>query len=159
MFLISFILFSASAMLDLVSCQMIIVTTLFEDEYACPGKVITFTCTTNGSAVVTWISHEYIGTNGRQLELDSSHSVGDNVTSVINSGTFANLTKKKGNLVTESQLHINVSQDIPIANVICSDNHASSSPVQFELLCKYYAPVNYMPHLPQLGIRGAWWGI
>ena len=23
----------------------------------------------------------------------------------------------------------------------------------------HYASVNYMPHLPQLGIRGAWWGI
>ena len=54
---------------------------------------------------------------------------------------YAVLTMKKDGRVTESQLHITVSQDIAIANITCSDVSGElSSSVQFELLCKYTIP-------------------
>ena len=112
-------------------------TKSLEGSYVCPGEKIIFTCTTNGS-VVAWISDEYIGINGNQLEFGSADFVGHTVTSITNRNTFAKLTMKEGNRVTESQLHITVSRDIQTANVTCSDvSHGSSSSVQFELLCKY----------------------
>jgi hypothetical protein len=103
----------------------------------CPGEKITFTCATNGS-VVAWISNEYIGINGIQLEFSSRYPVGRNETSMINHiNTFANLTMKEGDRVIESQLHITVSKDIPTANVTCSDvSRVLSSSVTFELPCK-----------------------
>ena len=102
----------------------------------CPGKEIVFTCKTNGS-VIAWISNEYIGIDGNQLELASMYTVGHTVTSTINSKTFANLTMIKGDQVIESQLHIMVSKDFPTANITCSDvSHGSSSSVRFELSCK-----------------------
>ena len=109
----------------------------------CPDKEIVFTCKTNGS-VVAWISNEYIGIDGNQLELASLYPVGHTVRSTINPKTFANLTMIKGDRVIESQLHITVSKDFPTANITCSDvSHGSSSSVQFELPCK----CNFLWHI------------
>ena len=107
--------------------------------YACPGQEIVLTCLTSGSPIVAWINDDYIGpqSNGNQLELASSDSVGTRVMSMINLNTFAELTMKEGGLVTESQLHIVVSADIPSTTVRCTNVATGSfSSVYFELLCK-----------------------
>ena len=101
----------------------------------CPNEEIVFTCRTNGLALA-WINDEYIGLgiNGHRLEFGSLDSVGDMMS--INDKIFAELTMK-GDGVMESQLHITVSEDIPTANVTCSDDtRGSSFSVQFELACK-----------------------
>ena len=129
---------SAGAVLLHPSYCQTITSSLLEGKYACPGREVIFTCATNGSSVLAWSSDEYIGRNGRQLEITTS--VGHRVTSMVNSNTFAELTMKEGNRsrVTESQLHITVSHDIAIASVTCGDvSSGLSSSVQFELLCKY----------------------
>ena len=132
--LLSFIL--ASVLLHLVSCQ-IIITTLLEGNYSCPGQEIIFTCVTNGSVVVAWSSNEYIGTGGLQLEFTSRDSVGRRITSSSNPSTFAELTMRAEGLVTESQLHIIVSRDIPMATVTCSDvSGGSTTFISFGLLRK-----------------------
>ena len=126
-----------AGVLYLVSCQNITITTSFEGNYVCPNDEIVFTCTTNGSALA-WINDEYIGLgiNGHRLEFGSVDSVGDMMMSAINEKTFAELTAK-GDGVMESQLHITVSENIPTANVTCSDSaRGSSFSVQFELACK-----------------------
>ena len=130
--------FPDSATLYLVSCQNVTITTSFDGSYVCPDKVIVFTCKTNGS-VIAWISNEYIGIDGEQLELGSTYPVGHTEPRMINPKTkmFANLTMKEGDRVIESQLHITVSKDIPTANVTCHDvSHGLSSSVQFELPCE-----------------------
>ena len=127
----------ASVLLQLSYCQKIM-TTLLDGKYACPGQEVIFTCITNGSVVVAWISDDYIGSNGRQLEFASnSHSLGAKATSTIDPNTFAELTMKEDGLVTESQLYITVSQEISSATVTCIDVGTGSNSVHFELLCKY----------------------
>jgi hypothetical protein len=109
------------------------------------GKInIYCTCTTNGS-VVAWISDEYIGINGNHLEFGSQDSVGHTVPSTINPNTFAELIRKEGDRVIESQLHITVSENIPTANVTCSDisHGGSSDSVQFEVLCEYNVIIGF----------------
>lgn len=113
-------------------------STLLQGKYACPGQEVIFTCATNGSLVTAWSSEEYIGINGRQLEFITSHPLGHRVTSMVNPNTFAELTMKMGELVTESQLHILVSRDIPVANITCADvSGGSSSSTLFEVLGKF----------------------
>ena len=93
---------------------------------------------TNGSLVIAWSNDEYIGRNGRQLELASTDAIGSRITSMINPDTFAELTMIEGGRVTESQLHIVVSPDIPTAVVTCSDvSSGTFSSIHFELLRKY----------------------
>jgi hypothetical protein len=138
---IFFILFPASVyvILHLVSCQNVTITKSFEGNYVCPGEKVILTCITNGSVAVAWISDEYIDpeTNGIQLEFGSTDPVGHTEMSTINPNTFAELTRKEGNRVIESQLHITVSKDIPTANITCSDiGHGLSSSFTFELPCK-----------------------
>ena len=120
----------ASVLLQLSYCQMI-VTTLLDGKYACPGQEVTFTCITNGSVVVAWSSDDYIGSNGRQLEFARSNFLGARVTSTIDPNTFAELTMKEDGLVTESQLHITVSQEISSATVTCIDVGTGSYTVHF----------------------------
>ena len=63
--------------------------------------------------------------------------MGRRITSSTNPSTFAELTMTAGGLVTESQLHIIVSRNIPMATVTCSDvNGGSTSFISFELLRK-----------------------
>ena len=121
-----------------------ITTNLLDGKYACPGQEIVFTCTTNGSPSVAWISDDYIGINGHSLEFINSEPIGHRLKSTVNPDTYAELTMKTGpgpqDLVTESQLHISVSHDISTATVKCSDvGNDSSSSVHFELLCKFSA--------------------
>ena len=126
----------ASVLLHLVSFQ-ILTSTLLEGNYTCPGQQIIITCATNPSLVVAWSSNQYIGTGGLQLEFTSGDSVGRRIPSSTNPSTFAELTMTAGGLVTESQLHIIVSRNIPTATVTCSDvSGGSTSFISFELLRK-----------------------
>jgi hypothetical protein len=122
--------------MHLVSCQ-VITSTLLDGNFACPGREVVITCATNTSLVVAWSSDEYIGTGGLQLEVTSIDSVGTRIQSTINPSAFAELTMKTGGLVTESQLHILVSRDIPMTTVTCSDvSSGFTSYLSFELLRK-----------------------
>ena len=56
--------------------------------------------------------------------------------STIDPNTFAELTMKEEGLVTESQLHVTVSEDISTAMVTCIDVGTGSYSIHFELLCK-----------------------
>jgi hypothetical protein len=127
----------------LVSCQ-IITSTLLDGRFTCPGREVVITCATNASLVVAWSSDEYIGRGGLQLEFTSGDNVGRRLTSTTNPNTFAELTMKSGELVTESQLHIIVSMNIPTVTVTCSDvNGGSTSSLPFQLLRKYIILIPY----------------
>ena len=127
----------SNVFLDQSTGQMLNI--LLDGIYGCPGQEAIFTCATNGGALVTaWSSDEYIGRSGRQLQFASTNAVGTRMSNTANPNTFAVLTKIiPGGLITETQLHIIVSEDIPIATVTCSDiSGGSSSSIRFKLLRK-----------------------
>lgn len=85
----------------------------------CPGEVLTFTCATNGSSILAWISDEYIGT---QLGFATFNNIGDTRTSPMNPNTVATLinkTNENGVDMLVSTLRIKVLSDLLDSSVTC----------------------------------------
>ena len=119
--------------MQIISCQRLS-STLLEGDRACPGAQVNFTCTTNGSLVMSWRSDEYIGPNGARLEFTSADGVGSRMTSPINPSAFATLVRVDGNRVFESVLTLTVSDSYQTASVTCSEVGQGASTTTFTLL-------------------------
>ena len=91
----------------------------------CPGDEIKFTCVTNGSGSHAWMSDEFIGRGGIQLEFASFDSPGVvRRKPSLPMGTLARLNVKdiqenetKG--ILESELNVIASSEYPVSNVSC----------------------------------------
>lgn len=100
-------------------------TTLNGGQGACPGEKITFTCVTNGSASHAWMSDQYIGQGGIQLEFASYHNPGAILRKQVSpEGTLARLIandiEENSTVgILESQLDIIASADYPSADITC----------------------------------------
>lgn len=90
-------------------------------QQVCPGGVIVFTCTTNGSSTLAWRSEEYIGSSS-QFEFRSIDPIGILRTSTSNPETIANLTaiqNTNGLLILTSTLRIATRSTPPNVSVSC----------------------------------------
>ena len=88
---------------------------------AYPQQVITFTCITRRSSVLSWSSDDYIGLDGALLTFLAFEPIGTTKSS-INSDTVAMLVSngnENGETVLESTLQITVSSQFPMSSVAC----------------------------------------
>ena len=120
---------------------IVLSSSLSEGQRACPGDQITFTCVTNGSASLAWISDNYIGQGGIQLEFasfDSPGKIARNRASPI--GTQATLVSKEieeneTQGILESQLNVIVTSDYPSPTIKCFNvDTGSQESTNFQLL-------------------------
>lgn len=85
------------------------------DRAVCPGDTHNFACETRGSSSLSWMSDEYIGRGGAQLQLHEYLDEGTVKRSGNNSNVFTNLTINEctnGVRVLKSVLTIPTSPDI-----------------------------------------------
>ncbi len=74
-------------------------------EQVCPGKSVTFTCTTTGSSTLAWQSDEYIGA-GSQFEFRSIDNVGASHSNVDAVATLTATNTTNGMLILTSTLRV-----------------------------------------------------
>ena len=116
----------ASLAAVILSREVELTSSLSEGQFACPGDVVTFTCTIRGSStltelVIAWNSTDYIGENAL-LHFTTDNTVGSNVSSMINRDVIATLTTNTfidGVPMLKSQLRIIASTDFRISKVVC----------------------------------------
>ena len=135
-------MFITTANLQLVSTfhNIQLTSSLPYGQGACPGDTIMFTCITYGSASHAWISEEYIGTGGLQLEFATYHNPGEIASNAAEPDTYAELLVRNETLrVLKSQLHVTVTSSHPSANVSCLfvDTHEQNT-TGFQLLGKFH---------------------
>ena len=105
--------------------QISLSSSLTDGEGVCPGDEIKFTCVTNGSGSHAWMSDEFIGRGGIQLEFASFDSPGVvRRKPTLPVGTVARLNVKdiqenetKG--ILESELDVIASSEYPVSSVSC----------------------------------------
>ena len=107
-----------------VSSQITVTSTIPVNKAVCPGEVVTFTCETRGSAVITWTSDTYIGD---QIGFDFASSVNETRRGSVDTNTVATLiinTDVNGQPLLVSQLRIVVSamSSNPIVTCIHGSN-------------------------------------
>ena len=138
-----YVIFITTANLQMATTSPLIMlsSSLSEGRQACPGDEITFTCLTNGSSSLAWISDDYIGQGGIQLEFasfDSPGRIARNRVSPI--GTQATLVSKEieeneTQGILESQLNIIVTSDYPSPTIKCLNvDTGSQESTSFQLL-------------------------
>ena len=88
----------------------------------CPGDEVTLTCKVPAGHLI-WISNEYIGIDGQQLEFWPHDSLGEQKMSNIDSNVVATLVNIRDSAV-ESQLRITVKKS---GIIICKDGTSGSS--------------------------------
>ena len=74
-------------------------------EQVCPGKSVTFTCTTNGSSTLAWESDDYIGA-GSQFEFRLIDSVGASHSNFDAVATLIARDSTDGELILTSTLRV-----------------------------------------------------
>ena len=104
-----------------VSSQLVTVTSdISPGDVLCPGTEVVFTCTTRDTAILTWISDEYIG---NPLEFNSGDDLDQIRRGSINSNTTATLVSRSVEnntiLVLVSQIRITVSSISLNPSVTC----------------------------------------
>ena len=123
------------ALLESVISQDISITSTMDQEFACPGHPITFTCVTRGSLSITWQSYEYIEDIGTRIRFNTHTYPGSTEGSHVypsTIATFINLTSENGVNILTSQLRIEASADFSIGTVKCihGDGRINSSMVR-----------------------------
>ena len=113
---------------------------------ACPKEEIKFTCTGNGSRILSWSSNEYIGNNGFQLEFSIFDGNGSRKNSIVRPDTYATLDmviNVNGMFSLQSTLHIvsNLSSVVSCLSV----NNSTRKSINFNVLdgMLYYVFCNY----------------
>lgn len=87
----------------------------------CPGDIVVFTCTTRGSAIISWTGDDYVGD---QIGFNTANRIGDTRQGSTDPNTIATLINNTfdGTPVLVSQLQINVSTISSNQSVICIHN-------------------------------------
>jgi hypothetical protein len=89
----------------------------------CPRNIVIFTCTTRGSAVISWTGNDYVGD---QISFSTANMIGDTLRGSADPNTIATLINNTSTLdgtpVLVSQLQINVSTVSLNQSVICIHN-------------------------------------
>ena len=107
---------------SIVSAQTIINNTLYEDQFACPGTEVVFTCELIDSQILSWISEVLIGSGGEQIQFFTGDQQGTRRNSSSNQNTFAILTVNDNvPMRLVSELHVMVPLDISDISVSCND--------------------------------------
>jgi hypothetical protein len=117
--------------------QVTLIDSLGTGINACPGEIVTFTCTVNGSRILSWNSNEYIGgsRSGLQLEFSTLDKVGLRINSSISQDTYATLEKvvnSNGISSLQSTLHIVTNQSSIISCL--SVNNSTMKSINFKVL-------------------------
>ena len=101
---------------------MFLTSNLANGGVAYDGQEIVFRCRVIDSVVLTWISEEYIGTDGTVLQVSIAHQIGFTPPSTDIEDTVATLTNKTqmdGINVIDSELHIRATLLRPTSSVTC----------------------------------------
>lgn len=91
-------------------------------EIVCLGNIVIFTCTTRGSAIISWTGNDYVGD---QIGFNTANAVGDTRQGSADPNTIATLinnTIDDGTPFLVSQLQITVSAISSNQSVICIHN-------------------------------------
>ena len=110
--------------------QVTLSSTLGMGKSACLGERINFTCTVNGSRILSWSSNEYIGSNGIQLEFSTFDENGSRINSSVSPDTYATLDmviNANGMFTLQSTLHIAVSNRSSIVSCLSVNNSTRKS--------------------------------
>ena len=100
----------------------IMVTHNIISEIVCLGNIVIFTCTTRGSAIISWTGNDYVGD---QIGFNTANAVGDTRQGSADPNTIATLinnTIDDGTPFLVSQLQITVSAISSNQSVICIHN-------------------------------------
>ena len=109
----------------------------------CPDDVINFNCVVKGARILAWISDQYIGTGGTQLELTDTASEGHEERSDVDPNVVATLTSTDSNRRTlTSTLHIIVASSDNISNstIVCDQRNTNGTAASVTL---YYLGKGY----------------
>ena len=114
---------------------------LHPGNYSCPRDEIIFTCTINGSRVLSWSSIEYIGPFGTHLEFADNSGINATNHSRINPGTFAILTNvvnangSSNQTILQLQSELHISEASLSSTVSCfSDTNTTRKNISFTVL-------------------------
>jgi hypothetical protein len=101
--------------------DILVTSNISISETVCPGNIVVFTCTTRGSAVISWTGDDYVGD---QISFTTANMVGDTRQGSANPNTIAKLINNTldGTPVLVSQLQINVSTVSSNQSVVCIHN-------------------------------------
>ena len=106
---------------SIISAQTIINNTLHEDQFACPGTEVVFTCEVR-SQISSWTSEVLIGSGGEQIQFSTGDQQGTRRNSGSNQNTFTMLTVSDNvTMRLVSELHVKVPLDISDVSVSCND--------------------------------------
>jgi hypothetical protein len=103
---------------------IMVTSNISTSEVVCPGDIVLFTCTTRGSAIISWTGNDYVGD---QIGFNTANMVGDERQGSAAPNTIATLINNTlddvdGTPVLVSQLQINVSTVSSNQSVICIHN-------------------------------------
>ena len=98
-----------------------VISDISTGEFVCPGDIIVFTCTTRGSAIISWTGDDYVGD---QVGFNTANRVGDIRQGSTDPNTVATLINNTFDItpVLVSQLQITVSTVSSNQSVICIHN-------------------------------------
>ncbi len=101
--------------------QIMVTSNISTSEVVCPGNIVVFTCTTRGSAVISWTGDDYVGD---QIGFNAANMIGDKRQGSANPNTIATLINNTldGTPVLVSQLQINVLTVSSNQSVVCIHN-------------------------------------
>jgi hypothetical protein len=104
--------------------EIMVTSNISTSETVCPGNIVIFTCTTRGSAIISWTGDDYVGD---QIGFNAANMVGDERQGSAAPNTIATLINNTlddvdGTPVLVSQLQINVSTVSSNQSVICIHN-------------------------------------
>ena len=91
------------------------------DRDVCPGPSYDFECETRGSSSLAWMSDEYIGSGGADLQFIHSSPVGTMKKSALHPNVFAILTANKlenGVRVLNCVLNISLPSDMNVSAIV-----------------------------------------
>ena len=105
-------------------------STLYGVQVAYVGEIVTFTCVVRQSNSMGWMSEEYIGTGGQQLEISAADPINTPQTAIGDNQTVATLTSAIVDKVIISQLRVKIKPGEQTASIQCrnsSDNTITST--------------------------------
>ena len=106
--------------------DVVLTSSLREDNVAVDQQLITFTCVTRHSGILEWSSPQYIG-DGIILQLLSVNCVGTNNSHKLAVATCKDIMYEYGIEVIKAELYLEASVQFPTSTVTCANNGRGSS--------------------------------